>query len=164
MWSKNRTAQPAETCLKLLTNFSMFNFKQSKCLIKMAALKPPLLAEATVEEKMPIYTDWPTQSGMPPEQLSLPGQFLSRRWFMLCITIEVELELWSSTNATAVADAKITGERWWRVEKCVFTLFFGWPENREFAERMWFWASYSMSNKLLLVARHILTSGLQKCL
>ena len=97
-------------------------------------------------------------------QLSLPGQFLSRRWFMLCITIEVELELWSSTNATAVADAKITGERWWRVEKCVFTLFFGWPENREFAERMWFWASYSMSNKLLLVARHILTSGLQKCL
>ena len=31
-------------------------------------------------------------------------------------------------------------------------------------EKMRFEASYSTSNKLLLVARHILTMGLQKCL
>ena len=31
-------------------------------------------------------------------------------------------------------------------------------------EKMRFRASYSTSNKLLLVARHILTTGLQKCL
>ena len=35
---------------------------------------------------------------------------------------------------------------------------------REFVEKNAFWVSYSTSNKLLLVARHILTTGLQKCL
>ena len=73
------------------------------------------------------------------------------------------LELWSGTNAATVAVAKITEERWWRVEKSVFTSFFSW-EYHKFAEEIQFWASYSTSNKLLLVARHILTTGLQKCL
>ena len=49
--------------------------------------------------------------------VSFPVQFLSRRCFTLCITMEVELELRSSTNATTVAVAKINGERGWRVEK-----------------------------------------------
>ena len=31
-------------------------------------------------------------------------------------------------------------------------------------KKMRFGASYSMSNKLLLIARHIMTMGLQKCL
>ena len=70
----------------------------------------------------------------------------------------------SSTNASTVAVAKITRERGWRVES-VFASLFGLPEDREFvAEKMRFGASYSMSNKLLLVARHFLTTGLQKCL
>ena len=42
--------------------------------------------------------------------------------------------------------------------------FFGWPEDREFVEKMCFGASYSTNNKLLLVARHILSTGLQKYL
>ena len=46
------------------------------------------------------------------------GQFLNRHCFMLCITMEVEPR--SSTNATTVAVAKITGERGWRVGKSVF--------------------------------------------
>ena len=46
----------------------------------------------------------------------------------------------------------------------VFALFFGWPEDHQFMQKMRFGASYSMSNKLLLAARHILTVGLQKCL
>ena len=43
----------------------------------------------------------------------------------------------------------------------VSALFFGWPEDREFVR---FGASYNTSNKLLIVARRILTVGLQKCL
>ncbi len=49
-------------------------------------------------------------------------------------------------------------------EKSVFASFFGCPEDREFVEKKHFGASYSMSNKLLLISRHIMTTGLQKCL
>ena len=47
-------------------------------------------------------------------------------------------------------------------KKGVFASFFGWPEDRELVEKMCFGAPYSTSNKLLLVARHIMTTGLQK--
>ena len=47
-------------------------------------------------------------------------------------------------------------------EKSVFALFFGWPEDWSSWKKKCFGASYSMSNKLLLIARHILTMGLQK--
>ena len=96
-------------------------------------------------------------------QLSLPGWFPSRCCFMLCITMEVEPRIQSSTNATAVAVAKITQERGWRVEKSVFASFF-WLTRRLWVrgKKMRFGASYSTSNNLLLVARHILTTGLQK--
>ena len=46
-------------------------------------------------------------------------------------------------------------------KKC-FASFFGRPKDRKFVEKNNFWASCSTSNKLLLVARHILTTGLQK--
>ena len=95
---------------------------------------------------------------------SLSGWFLCRCCFMLrVIQWELNLELWSSTNATTVAVAKITWERGWRVEK-KFCIVFGWAEGRKFMRKMRFGASYSTRNKLLLVARHILTTGLQKCL
>ena len=42
--------------------------------------------------------------------------------------------------------------------------FFGWPKDREFVDKMPSGASYSTNNKLLLIARHIMTTGLQKCL
>ena len=43
---------------------------------------------------------------------SLPGRFLRRRCFTLCITMEVEPKIRrSNTNATTVAVAKITGDR-----------------------------------------------------
>ena len=45
-------------------------------------------------------------------------------------------------------------------EKSVFVLFLS--EDREFVEKMRFGAFYSTNNKLLLVARHILTTNLQK--
>ena len=49
-------------------------------------------------------------------------------------------------------------------KKSVFVSFLGWQEDREFIEKMRFGASYSTSNKLLLIARHIMTTALQKCL
>ena len=52
------------------------------------------------------------------------------------------------------------GDVGWK--KSVFVLFFGRPEDREFVKKMRFVASYSTSNKLLLVARHILTTDLFK--
>ena len=48
--------------------------------------------------------------------------------------------------------------------KSVFASFFGSSYDREFVEKMRLGSSYSTSNKLLLVARHILTTGLKKCL
>ena len=50
------------------------------------------------------------------------------------------------------------------VENSVFASFLGWPEDREFVEKMRFGASYSTNNKLLLIAIHIMSTGLQKCL
>ena len=49
-------------------------------------------------------------------------------------------------------------------KKSVFASFFGCPEDHEFVEKMHFEASYSTSNKLLLISRHIMTMGLKKCL
>ena len=52
-------------------------------------------------------------------------------------------------------------------KKEVYASFFGWPEDCDFVGGgggggggMRFGAFYSMNNKLLLVARHILTMGL----
>ena len=42
-------------------------------------------------------------------------------------------------------------------KKSVFAQFFGWPEDHEFVEKMHFGASCIMSNKSLLIARHIMT-------
>ena len=49
-------------------------------------------------------------------------------------------------------------------KKSVFASFFGWPEDLKFVEKMHFGASYGTSNKLLVIARYIMTMGLQKCL
>ena len=49
-------------------------------------------------------------------------------------------------------------------EKSVFASFFARPEDRKFVEKMSLGASYSTSNKLKLVTRNVLTTGLQKCL
>ena len=42
--------------------------------------------------------------------------------------------------------------------------FLAAQEDCEFVEKMRFGASYSTSNKLLLISRHIMTRGLKKCL
>ena len=69
------------------------------------------------------------------------------------------------SSVWTVAVANITGERGWRVAKKVSLRRFSADQKIASSwEKMCFGASYSTSNKLLLVARHILTTGLQKCL
>ena len=64
---------------------------------------------------------------------------------------KLNLESRSNTNANTVAAAKITVKRGWRVEKSVFELFFGWPEDREFVEKVRFGASYSRATSYCLL-------------
>ena len=55
---------------------------------------------------------------------SLPGWFLSRRCFMLCITMEVESRIAKQYKCHHCCSCKKTGERGWRVEKkCLFVIF-----------------------------------------
>ena len=91
---------------------------------------------------------------------TLPGRFLSRHCFTLCITVEVEPRI---VKQYCCSCKNYRGKGMEGVKKkCA--LFFGWPEDHEFVEEMRFGASYSTRNKLLLIARHIMTTGLQKCL
>ena len=81
--------------------------------------------------------------------------------------LHAELELRSSTNANTVAVAKVTGERGWRVEKKCLCFVFRLTKKSRVRGEIFFLkmgASYSTSSKLLFVARHILTTGFQKCL
>ena len=66
---------------------------------------------------------------------SLPGRFLSRRCFTLCITVEVEPRIAKQYKCHHCCSCKITVERGWRVEKSVFASFFGRSEDREFVEK-----------------------------
>ena len=96
---------------------------------------------------------------------SLPGRFLSRRCFTLCITMEVEPRIAKQYKCHHCCSCKnYRGKGMESGGKNVFASFFGWPEDCDFMEKMCFGASYSTSNKLLFVVRHILTTGLQKYL
>ena len=95
---------------------------------------------------------------------SLLGWFLSRHCFMLCITVEVEPRIAKQNKCQYRCSHKNYRRKGMEGEKKCLCVFFGWPEDREFIEKMRFGASYSTSNKSLLVVRHILTTGLQKCL
>ena len=94
---------------------------------------------------------------------SLPGWILSRRCFTLCTTMEVEPRLVQQYQHCCNCK-NYWGKGMEGGKKRVFVLFFGWPEDRDFMEKMRFRAAYSTSSKLLFVARHILTMGLQKYL
>ena len=94
---------------------------------------------------------------------SLLGRFLSRHCFTLCITMEVEPKI-AKQYKCHHCYKNYRGKGMEGGEKSVFALFFGWPEDRDFMEKMHFVVFCGTSNKLLLVARHILTTGLQKCL
>ena len=92
----------------------------------------------------------------------LPGRFVRRCCFTLCISMEVERR--SSKVPLLLHLQKLPGKGDGEWKKSVFTSFIGQSEDNELMEKISFLPSYSTSNKLLLVARHILTIDLQKCL
>ena len=70
---------------------------------------------------------------------ALPGRFLSRRCFTLCITVEVEPRIEAVQMPILLQLKKLPwkGDGWWRKKdnKNVFaSFFFGCPEDREFVE------------------------------
>ena len=77
--------------------------------------------------------------------------------------MEVEPRIVKQYKCQHFAFAKITRKRGWRVEKKGLCIDFWLTRRLRDRGKMCFGASYSTSNKLLLVARHILTMGLQKC-
>ena len=92
------------------------------------------------------------------------ADFLSRHCFTLCIIMEAEPRIAKQYKCHHCCSCKnYWGKGMVGGKKSVFAVF--WLIRRLWVlEKMHFGESYSMSNKLLLVARHILTMGLQKCL
>ena len=87
-------------------------------------------------------------------------RFPSRRCFTLCTTVEVEPRIAKQYKCQYCCSCKDYCGKGMEGGKSVFASFFGWLKDREFVKK----CVLGPSNKLLLVARHILTIGLQKCL
>ena len=93
---------------------------------------------------------------------SLLGRFLSRRCFTLCITIKIKPRMVKQYKCHHFCSSKNYQGKGMK-KKCL-CIVFQLTRRLRVCRKNVFWASYSTSNKLLLVARHILTTGLQKCL
>ena len=91
------------------------------------------------------------------------GSRCAREWVL-------NLELRSSTNAIIFAFARIRGERWRTMKKSAFESFAGLQEDREcmawpgFFFFFFFGHPVAQTPKFLLVTKHNLTTGFQKCL
>ena len=73
---------------------------------------------------------------------SLPGQFLSKRCFTLCVTMEVEPRIAKQYKCQHCCSCKnYCGKGMDGGKKSVFVSFSGWLEDREFMEKMRFGAS-----------------------
>ena len=84
---------------------------------------------------------------------------------MLCITIETEPRIAKQYKCYHCCCCKNYQEKGMEGEKQVSLHRFSADQKIASSwKKMRFGASYSTSNKLLLVARHILTTPLQKCL
>ena len=103
-------------------------------------------------------------------QLPLPGRFLRRRWFTLCITIEAETRIakqYKCHYCCVCKNYRITneGDGGWKKKRsvCIVSRMKG---RSRACGKNWtrFLASYSTINRFLLVDWHTLTTGLQKCL
>ena len=81
---------------------------------------------------------------------SLPGQFLSRRCFTLCVTIEVGPRIAMQYKCQHCCSCKnYRGKGMEGGEKSVFASFFWLTRRPRFLGKMRFGASYSTNNKLL---------------
>ena len=99
--------------------------------------------------------------------VSLPGRFLSRRCFMLCITMEVEPRIAKQYKCHHCCSCKnylVKGMKGGEKKRSLHLFSADQKIASSWGKKKLLGAAYSTSNKLLLVARHILTTGLQKCL
>ena len=97
---------------------------------------------------------------------SLPGRFLRRRCFTLCITMEVEHRItkqYKCHNCCSCKNYRGKGTKSGK-KKCLCVVFLADQKIASSRMKMRFGASCSTSNRLLIIARHIMTTGLQKCL
>ena len=96
---------------------------------------------------------------------ALPGRFLSRRCFTLCITVEVEPRIAKQYKCQYCCSCKnYRGKGMEDGKKVSLRRFLDDQKIASSQKKMRFGASYSTSNKLMLVSRHIMTTGLKKCL
>ena len=96
---------------------------------------------------------------------SPPGRFLSRHCFTLCTTMKVEPRTAKQYKCHHCCSCKnYRGKGMEGGKKVSLRRFLTDQKIASSWKKMRFGASYSTSNKLLLVVRHILTTGLQKCL
>ena len=97
-----------------------------------------------------VHTDWPVmaigrfnEAGLlewmrfvifrARSRSTLPGRFLSRRCFTLCVTVEVEPRIAKQYKYQYCCNCKhYCGKGMEGGKKSVFALFFGWPEDCEF--------------------------------
>ena len=90
--------------------------------------------------------------------------------FTVCITVEVEPRTAKQYKCQYCCSCKnyrgkgMEGVGGWGGGECLCVVFWLARRSRVRGGKKCFGASYSTSNKLLLVARRILTTGLQKCL
>ena len=91
---------------------------------------------------------------------SLPGRFLSRHCFTMCITMEVEPRITKQHKCQYCCSCKNYRGK----GKVSLRRFLADKKITSSWGKMRFGASYRTSNKLLLVVKHILTTGLQNCL
>ena len=142
----------------------------------------PLLITARVSTKFGQFSEDGLHEWMPflifcaksrkRSQLPLLGWSLSRRWLTLCITMEVERRIAKQETCHYCCVCKSYRGKWKRMiffYSLFLFLLHRFGADHKIAsswKNMLFCcccASYSTSNNLLLVARHILTTGLQKC-
>ena len=84
---------------------------------------------------------------------------------MLCITMEAEPRIVKQYKCHHCCSCKNYWGKGMEGGKKVFLHHFLADQNIASSwKRMFFWPFYSTSNKLLLVARHILTMGPQECI
>ena len=96
---------------------------------------------------------------------ALPGRFLSRCCFTLCITVEAEPRIAKQYKCQYCCSCKNYRGKGMEVgKKCLCVVFLLTRRSRIRGKNAFWGILYSTSNRLLLVARHILSTGLQKCL
>ena len=120
------------------------------------------LSEAGLHEWMPFvsFHSWSHERS----NLPLLDQFLSRCWLALCVTMQAEPRIVKQYICHCCCTCKNYRGKVAQDEKRLLCIVFQLTRRSQICgKKAYFWAAYSTSSKFLLVVRHTLTTGLQKC-